>query len=74
MERKGVYVVRYSTSAPTLTVDVEGKQVPMEEFVKNHEPIQVTSLTEVDVHGPLTVVGLLIAKEARKPLDAAPGH
>lgn len=61
MREKGVYLVRYKIPN-SLLVEVKGKQVPMEEFTQNYEPVQVTNLTHVDHGGgELTVVGLIIA-------------
>jgi hypothetical protein len=60
---RGVYLVRFNVPG-SLTVDVDGNQVPMDQFVQRYNPIQVTSLTHV-THGgqELTVAALLIAEE-----------
>lgn len=72
METKGVYVVRFSVPN-ALTVDVNGKPVPMARFLQTHIPIQVTSLTHVSHGGKeLTVLALMIAEET-KPAPASTG-
>jgi hypothetical protein len=73
METKGGYVVRFSVPNAALTVDVNGKPVPMAQFPQTHTPIQVTSFTHVSHGGTeLTVLALMIAEET-EPAPASTG-
>jgi hypothetical protein len=65
MGATGVYLVRFHVPG-SLTVDVDGEQVPMDQFVKTHTPIQVTGLTHVPQGDELKVVGLIIAAGKKK--------
>jgi hypothetical protein len=46
MATKKVYVIICKTGM-TLAVNVDGNQVPMEEFLQTHTPIQVTSAVQL---------------------------
>lgn len=69
MENRKVYLV--SLSGLTLTVNVAGQQVPMDEFLQTHTPVQVTNLTQLNVPKTLDAVGLMIADES--PTEATWG-
>lgn len=60
-----VYVIHYHGGISTLTVSVDGRSVPMDEFVQSHTPIQITSLTDLAPNTSVQVfIGLMIAEES----------
>lgn len=69
MAKRGVYVVYCTGDERDLTVTVEGKSVPMDEFIKTHNPIQVTGLTDLtpDAAVHRHFIGLMIAEEEAEP-------
>lgn len=67
MGSRKVYPVRCYNGGLSLTVMVDGNQVPMEEFIQTHIPIQVTSLFPFNSNEPLLTVALMIAEEDGPP-------
>lgn len=64
MGRKVVYPVFCSGDDHRLTVSVEGKTVPMEEFVRTHTPIEISSLTPLSGEAAAqSFIALMIAEE-----------
>jgi len=71
MGAKSVYLVHYIADGSRLAVTFGGRaDVPMEEFVQTHIPLQVSSLTNLNPDNARTVVGLMIAEEVAAPNTA----
>lgn len=63
-KRSVVYALFCSGDDHRLTVSVEEKSVPMEEFVQGHTPIQVSSLTHLNPGtSAQNWIGLIIAEK-----------
>jgi len=62
---KRVYVVHYHGETSSLTVSLGERSVPMDEFVQNYTPIQITSLTDLVPGAKVQAfIGLMIAEES----------
>ena len=67
MDKRSVYTVFCSGDEHRLTVTVEGRSVPMDEFLQTHNPIQVTGLTDLNPSTPArNYIGLMIAESTEK--------
>ena len=75
MAKRSVYAVFCSGDEHRLTVSVEGKSVPMDEFVQTHTPVQVSGVTHLNPGTQVqNFIGLMIAEETAKPVKATSGR
>jgi len=68
---KRVYVV-HCPDGLTLKVAVGNEQVPMDQFLRKHIPIQVTSLTHFNPGQTIETIGLIIAEEGSQLIGIPP--